>query len=85
MRGAERMVNWSSGEAVEDNRSESLGVVRRGAMAPHWPSNRVYFFPVPEGFGTLCPIGNGLYQPVIQPMKQINVQYHIYGYCAFSH
>ena len=40
------MVNWGSGEVGEDNRSESPGVVRRGAMAPHWPSNRVYLFPV---------------------------------------
>ena len=33
-------------EVGEDNHSESPGVVRRGAMAPHWPSNRVYLFPV---------------------------------------
>ena len=49
MRGVERMVNWSSGEVGEDNCSESPGVVRRGAMAPHWPSNRVYLFPVTSG------------------------------------
>ena len=49
MRGVERMVNWGSGEVGEDNRSESPGVVRRGAMAPHWPGNRVYLFPVTSG------------------------------------
>ena len=43
------MVNWGSGEVGEDNRSESPGVVRRGAMALHWPSNRVYLFPVTSG------------------------------------
>ena len=46
MRGVERMVNWGSGGVGEDNHSGSPGVVRRGAMAPHWPSNRVYLFPV---------------------------------------
>ena len=46
MRGAERMVNWGSGGVGEGNYSESAGVVRRRAMAPHWPSNRVYLFPV---------------------------------------
>ena len=46
MRGVERMVNWGSGKVREDNHSESLGVVRSGAMAPHWPGNRVYLFPV---------------------------------------
>ena len=46
MRGVERMVNWGSGEVGEDNHSESPGVVRRGAMAPQWPGNRVYLFPV---------------------------------------
>ena len=49
MRGVERMVNWSSGEVGKDNCSESPGVVRRGAMAPHWPGNRVYLFPVTSG------------------------------------
>ena len=43
------MVNWGSGEVGEDNRSENPGVVRRGAMAPHWPSNRFYLFPVTSG------------------------------------
>ena len=46
MRGVERMVNLGSGEVGEDNHSESPGVVRSGAMAPHWPGNRVYLFPV---------------------------------------
>ena len=46
MRDVERMVNWGSGEVGEDNHSESPGVVCRGAMAPHWPGNRVYLFPV---------------------------------------
>ena len=49
MQGVERMVNWGSGEVEEDNHSESPGVVRCGAMAPHWPGNRVYLFPVTSG------------------------------------
>ena len=40
------MVNWGSGEVGEDNHSESPGVMRCGAMAPRWPGNRVYLFPV---------------------------------------
>ena len=46
MRGVETMVNCGSGEVGEDNHSESPGVVHRGAMAPHWPGNWVYLFPV---------------------------------------
>ena len=49
MRGVERMVNWGSGKVGEDNHSESPGVVRPGAMAPHWPGNPVYLFPVTSG------------------------------------
>ena len=49
MRGVERMVNWDSGEVGEDNYSESPGDVRCGDMAPHWPGNRVYLFPVTSG------------------------------------
>ena len=49
MRGVERMVNWGSGDVGEDNHSKSPGVVRRGAMAPHWPGNRVYLFLVTSG------------------------------------
>ena len=44
MRGVERMVNWGSGDVGEDNHSESLWVVSRGAMATHWPGNRVFLF-----------------------------------------
>ena len=43
------MVNWGSREVGEDNHSESPGVMRRGAMAPHGPGNRVYLFPVTSG------------------------------------
>ena len=49
MRGVERMVNWGSGEVGEDNHSKSPGFVGRRAMAPLWPSNRVYLFPVTSG------------------------------------
>jgi len=47
------MVNWESGGVGEDNHSESPGVVRRGAMTPQWPSNRVYLFPMTSEM--LCP------------------------------
>ena len=49
MRGVERIVNCGSEEVGEDNHSESPGVVRSGAMAPLWPGNRVYLFPVTSG------------------------------------
>ena len=47
------MVNWGSGDVGEDNLSGSPEVMGRGAMAPRWPTNWAYLFPVASGM--LCP------------------------------
>ena len=57
-----RMVNSESGGVGEDNCSDSLWAVRRGAMTPQWPDNRVYIFPTTsetQHSGRLwCPLPN---------------------------